>query len=118
VGEVFEDINCIYAFSFEKFYVQDPSKFLIKNEERDRDKTTETWNRENYVIESRYHFSANYYTVLQIKKKSFVLGAIPIDLGSWWPIKQSLIRRFFVSCQEGIVWSFEVSAFSYFVIII
>ena len=25
-------INCIYAFSFEKFHVEDPSKFLIKNE--------------------------------------------------------------------------------------
>ena len=50
-----------------------------------------------------------YLTLLQ--KKSSVLRAIPIDSGIWRPIKQSLIRRFFVSRHEGIFWPFEVSAF-------
>ena len=51
------------------------------------------------------------------QEKSSVLWAIFIDSGSWRLIKQSLMRRFFVSRQESIFWPFEVSAFSYFVII-
>jgi len=58
------------------------------------------------------------HITLCYKKKRSVLWAIPIDSGSWRPIKQSLMHRFLVSRQEGIFWSFiEVSAFSYFVII-
>jgi len=55
-----------------------------------------------------------------VTKKSLVLSAIPIDSGNWRPIKQSLMRRFFVSRLEEIFWSFEVlaiSTFSYLVII-
>jgi len=43
---------------------------------------------------------------------------VPIDSGSWWSIEQSLMHRFFVSRPEGIFWPFEVSAFSYFVIVL
>jgi len=58
----------------------------------------------------------NEYNTVSQKKK--VLSFVPMDSGSWRPIKQSLIRQFFVSRQEGIFfWPFEVSAFSYFVII-
>jgi len=44
------------------------------------------------------------------KKKSSVLWAIPIDSGSWWPMKQSPMGQFLVSRQEGIflaIWSFS-----------
>jgi len=47
------------------------------------------------------------------KKKSSVLRAILIDSSSWLPIKQSLMRRFFLFCQEGIFRPFEVSDSSY-----
>jgi len=58
---------------------------------------------------------ATLYTVLQ--KKSSVHWAILFDSRGWRSIKRSLMHRFFVSHQEGIFWPFEVSAFSYFVVI-
>jgi len=56
----------------------------------------------NLVILKRSH-----HTMLQ-NKKSSLLWAILIDSGGWRPIKQSVMRRFFVSRQEGIFWPFEV----------
>ena len=57
----------------------------------------------NLVILKRSH-----HTMLQ-NKRSSLLWAILIDSGGWRHIKQSVMRRFFVSRQEGISWPFEVS---------